>query len=440
MILYKTKWGIKLINYLGTKYKRTIKVLSYVSIFLGYILMIMMTYLIIDSVYLYFTTAIAETIRAPPVAPLIPYFPQIFGLQSFFPPFYFTYFIISILIVATVHEFSHGVFARRYGIKIKSTGFAFLKYFPAILGAFVEQDDKQMNKKSKFEQMSVLSAGVFANIFTAALFFIILIIYFSVAFSPSGVIFDSYATSAITVSGISMINSVPLHNASYEKILNLSDEEGFNNMTFNNKTYLSTKAILESQKDNSGRILVYNNAPAIRANLSRIITEMNGVKINSLDKLKGELEKYNPGDNITITEKTDTGFSDKKITLEENPGKPGVAWLGIGFFEKSGKGLKKIIYVVIFSFKNPNIYYQNNWELSQFFYNLIWWIVIINLLVGLFNMLPLGILDGGRFFYLTIFGITKSEKISEKAFKWTTWFILLLFLILMLKWVFVIFF
>ena len=124
LLLYRTKWGIKLINSVGRKYQRTLKALSYAAIFIGYILMIMIIYLIVDSVYLYFTSSIAETIKAPPITPLIPYFPQIFGLQSFFPPFYFIYFITSILIVATVHEFSHGIFAKRYGIRIKSTGFA----------------------------------------------------------------------------------------------------------------------------------------------------------------------------------------------------------------------------------------------------------------------------------------------------------------------------
>ena len=39
--------------------------------------------------------------------------------------------------------------------------------------------------------------------------------------------------------------------------------------------------------------------------------------------------------------------------------------------------------------------------------------MIINLLVALFNMLPLGFLDGGRFFYLTFLGLTGSEKVAK---------------------------
>ena len=39
LLLYKTSWGIKLINYLGNKNKTVLKVLSYISVGLGYCLM-----------------------------------------------------------------------------------------------------------------------------------------------------------------------------------------------------------------------------------------------------------------------------------------------------------------------------------------------------------------------------------------------------------------
>jgi hypothetical protein len=101
--LYKTKVGIKLIDYIGTKYKKIINFLKYFSVFLGYVLMISVVYLGGRAVYQYIRyPQFTELIKAPPLAPVIPYFPQLFGLKSFFPPFYFTYFIISILIVAKI--------------------------------------------------------------------------------------------------------------------------------------------------------------------------------------------------------------------------------------------------------------------------------------------------------------------------------------------------
>ena len=59
---------------------------------------------------------------------------------------------------------------------------------------------------------------------------------------------------------------------------------------------------------------------------------------------------------------------------------------------------------------------------------------MINILVALFNMLPLGILDGGKFFLLTIAGLTRSEEIGRKAYKIATWILVLMFAVLMVKW------
>ena len=59
---------------------------------------------------------------------------------------------------------------------------------------------------------------------------------------------------------------------------------------------------------------------------------------------------------------------------------------------------------------------------------------MLNFLVALFNMLPVGILDGGRFFYLTVWGITRKEKIGKWAYKAITWFILALIVVMMVKW------
>ena len=62
--------------------------------------------------------------------------------------------------------------------------------------------------------------------------------------------------------------------------------------------------------------------------------------------------------------------------------------------------------------------------------------MIINLLVALFNMLPLGILDGGRFFQLFVESITKSEKIGKIFFKYATLLISVGFIAIMLAWTF----
>jgi membrane-associated protease RseP (regulator of RpoE activity) len=49
-------------------------------------------------------------------------------------------------------------------------------------------------------------------------------------------------------------------------------------------------------------------------------------------------------------------------------------------------------------------------------------------------MLPMGIFDGGRFFYLTVLAITKKEEVAKKAFKFATYFFLFVLFVVMLFW------
>jgi membrane-associated protease RseP (regulator of RpoE activity) len=435
LYLYKTNWGIKLIKNIGNKYKRILKALSYVSVGLGYVLMIGVFYLVYTIIKIYvFSPGIARAIKVPPIMPLIPYLPQVFKLE-FLPPFYFTYWIVIIAVIAITHEMSHGIFAAHNKVKIKNTGFGFFPFFlPVFLAAFVELDEKVMARRKKFSQLSILSAGTFANALTAILFLIVLLIFFSVAFTPSGVIFDTYAASAIAVAGISSVNNVKLNDTSYNAILGLMKEEGFNEIIAKNISYLSTKEMLEEQKGNQS-IFVYNSAPAIRANLSSIITEINGIKIDSIDKLVEELSRYKTGDEITVKTITESGESvEKTLVLEEHPNAPGNAWLGIGFMSKKTTGiLGKII--TTFSFKKSNTYYEPKFNgLSVFIYNLLWWIIIISVSVALINMLPVGIFDGGRFFYLTIFALTKNEKIAKRAFILITQLFIFILVLLLVFW------
>ena len=438
LILYRTTWGIKLIDRIGKKFTRTLYVLSYISITIGYILMVGIIYLIGKIVYIYATRPdIVQAIKVPPLLPLVPYIDKLVPNLGL-PSFYFTYFIIVIAIIAITHEMAHGILMRRYNIKIKSTGFAFFPWFlPIIPAAFVEQDEKSMNKSNRFHQMAVLSAGTFANVLTAILFFLVIFVFFIFAFAPSGVIFDSYPYSIIGISGISMINGVALENPTYGKILDFSNESGFNKIRVGEKNYVITKNDLEKQKETNGNILLYYDAPAINANLESIILKINGEKIKNIEDLQKELSKYSPGDKITLNAINKDGNDyNLEIILGENPEDKNLSWLGVGFFsqERSG-GLGKIYSML--SFKDPHVYYESKFgDLGLFIYDLLWWIILISISVALINMLPVGIFDGGRFFYLTVLAIVKNESKAEKAFKFSTYFILFLFLLLMLLWAF----
>ena len=182
-------------------------------------------------------------------------------------------------------------------------------------------------------------------------------------------------------------------------------------------------------------ILVYDSAPAIKENLGSIITAINNVPITSIESLVTELSKYSVGDEISVQTKTDEGFEETFVTLEENPDSNGKAWLGIGFQSQERTGLLGKIINQLASFKKGEVYYEPKFEgLSIFFYNMIWWVILISVSVAIMNMLPVGIFDGGRFFYLTVLGITKSEKIARRAFATSTYFFLFILFLLMFFW------
>ncbi len=438
LFLYRTSWGIKLINKIGNRYKKTLNVLSYISIVTGYILMVSMFYFLGRIVYLYITfPEIVREIKIPPITPLIPYLPQVFKLD-FLPPFYFTYWIVIIAIIAITHEFAHGIFAAYDKIKIKSTGFGFFPFFlPIFLAAFVELDEEKMAKKKISSQLAVLSAGTFANILTAIFFFLVLLGFFYLAFAPSGVVYDTYPYSFAGISSITVVNGVNVANPTYEKISSLIADEGLNKVKVKNADYVITKKSLDEQKDNS-EILLYYDAPAINYDIGSVILSINGVKITSIESVEKELSKYSPGEKITLkTLDENKSAYDLEIVLGEHPEKNNQSWLGIGFTSQKTSGLFGKIYTLVSSFKKPHVYYESRaGDINLFIYNLLWWLILISISVALVNMLPVGIFDGGRFFYLTVLFITRNKKIAKNLFAFSTYLILFLIFVLMLFWAF----
>lgn len=436
LFLYKASWGIKLIDKIGTNYKKTLKFLSYISIGLGYILMGTMIYLFGRIIYIYIAfPSVVKALKVPPILPLVPYLPQIFKLD-FLPNFYFTYWIVILAVIAITHEFAHGIFAAANKVKIKSTGFGFFPFFlPVFLAAFVEQDEKDMEKKGKFAQMAILSAGTFANILTAIFFFGVLLLFFSLMFTPAGVVFNNYATAVVPLNDIEYVNGVGLLDKSYEEISALMDE-GLNKIETKNENFF---ALQSSVSKDSELGVFYYNAPAINAKMQGAIFEINGVEVINRDDLKTELEKYSAGDTVDIKTKG-KGVLEYEIELGKNPYNE-ERWIGIEFSEQKSSGVVGKVYSWLGSFKDSHTYYEPKYDgWSEFVYNLLWWLVLISLSVALVNMLPVGIFDGGRFFYLTVLGITKSKKIAEKSFAFMTYLFLFLLLLVMLVWVKGIFF
>jgi membrane-associated protease RseP (regulator of RpoE activity) len=428
LYLYRTKWGLKLIDWTAKKFAPILRPSQYVILASGYALMVIMVWHLIKFSYFYLTSPIAaKALKIPVLMPLIPYLPELFKID-FLPPFYFTYWIIIIAIIAIPHEFAHGIYARLANLKVVATGFGFLGPF---LAAFVEPDEKQMAKAKKFPQLSILAAGTFANVLTTILFGILLWLFFVTSFTAAGINFNTYSSEILNTSSITEVSGIPIENFDLDSLGN--SKERFVPITSNGVKYHASPYILEySLEAELPLVMGFHDSPALTSKLKGSITHINDVNVLSFQDLSDELGNYRPGEEVTITT-ADSGIStDYTLNLSERNNK---SFLGIGIIPPRSTGLSGKFYSFISSIKDPLVYYESNLgNFGIFVFDLLWWIVIVCISVALVNMLPVGIFDGGRFFYLTVWAITGSEKIGQKAFALSTWFFLLLVLALMIKW------
>ena len=207
------------------------------------------------------------------------------------------------------------------------------------------------------------------------------------------------------------------------------------------RIYVDDQAYLVSDKffetnfldyDENALFKVYQDQAAIRNSLKGVITEVNGNEIISLEGLRQELDSNEMGEEINIKVDNGNEIIEKQVVLQESYNEEGKKVLGIVI----GEDNPFRVFAFIEFFREYGVEYRSsgNQEIMQFIYELIAWIVLINLLVGFINMLPVGIFDGGRFFYLTILAITKREGFAKKSFSAATWIILLLIVLMIVVW------
>ncbi|NPE27068.1 hypothetical protein HNV12_03640 [Methanococcoides sp. SA1] len=417
--MWRTQFGVDAIGWFADKFGFVMRKLKWVIVGIGAVLMGAMVWMLGQTTSIYLLhPEITKLIKAPPIAPLIPYFPKLFGMESFFPPFYFTYFLVALAIVAVCHEFSHGIFMRLFKVKIKSTGLVFLG---PILGAFVEQGERSFKSKSKLNQMTVLGAGVFANVLMALLFYLLYVLFFFSSFAASGYIFNSYGVA-----------SVPLDSVSgFEDFGDLTRV-----VTSDGNYYLDEGLVIQLNEEDGEYLIAYIEAPAVLDGMKGAIIEADGVKISNVDSLRDFMDSKEPGDLAHFVTEDIDGVSEYDVVLAEHPDYEGKAYLGVGHNEAQPNGFIQKTLVKFMGFKEASTYYKPTWdgEFVYFIYHLLWWVMIINLLVALFNMLPLGMLDGGRFFYLGVWGLTGKEKLGKWAYKAATYLILFMFVLMMFFW------
>ena len=174
--------------------------------------------------------------------------------------------VLSLAVLLFFHEVSHGILARVEKIRVKNSGLVLFGFLP--IGAFVEPDEKQLQKSDPEKQKNVLAAGSSANLIISMIFFVLFLIYYTTIFTnnpPPASFFEEH-------------------------------------------------------------VMIYNTVPGYPAygilKKGMIIEEWNGVQIHSLDNFSKMSNVTEPNHNVTI--KTDSGtFS---IKADKN-GKIGISVL-----------------------------------------------------------------------------------------------------------------
>ncbi len=86
--------------------------------------------------------------------------------------------IASLAILLIIHEFSHGILARIFKVKLRSIGMLLFGIIP--VGAFVEPDEKMVKKLDSKKQTGIYVAGVSANFIATVAFFVLLVIVIAI--------------------------------------------------------------------------------------------------------------------------------------------------------------------------------------------------------------------------------------------------------------------
>lgn len=326
VVMYKSKWGVDWMEKIARKFPRLVRIFGDIGIVLGFLGMALITLeLVWSSVKVFIGGA------APGIAPVLPV--QADGI--FFVPF--SYWIISIFLLAIAHEFAHGMLSFAHRVPVKSSGFAFLcLILPVVPAAFVEPDEEVLNRKSKRAKLAVFAAGPMANmvfaLFALGLFFSLSPLLSS-AYSPVGV-----------------------------EVVTVAD---------------GSRAALAGM------------------NVGEIITHVDGERVLNVKEMSSKLESYSSGEVVSLKTR-DSLFS---VVLNES----------------------KTLGISARPYSVPNSEFAGsygNWAppVVKWFSGLLFWLFMLNLGIGLFNLLPLGPLDGGRMFQLVCLKVSKKHGLRIWSF------------------------
>ncbi|MBN2154986.1 MAG: site-2 protease family protein [Candidatus Lokiarchaeota archaeon] len=185
LVMFKTKWLNHILKKIARACPKLWRWIWNIGIFVSFGFTIFGLY--------FFTSNLIDLILDPSIenaiAPLIP------GVTIDLPMF--TYLILPILFVITIHEFSHAMAAEADNISIKSTGiFGAGVFFIVGFGAFVEIDEyaTRSKKVSPWTRLRIAGAGTFSNAIQTGIALILMLSFvpiISIGYGPEVIQIDT---------------------------------------------------------------------------------------------------------------------------------------------------------------------------------------------------------------------------------------------------------
>jgi len=356
--LLHTPFGLKFFDYVAKT--RAARAYAKANTYLmPFITAIMLFFIILSIVNLISNVSAREGIReiGPRANLLIP------GINPFLP---ITYTLVALIISVFIHEAGHGIVARVYGIKVESTGIAFVLFVP--VGAFVNLDRDELTKATLKQKSAVLTAGPLNNMILAGISFAVLFATLS-SLTPIASNVASNGIELITVAKGSLAERIGLTEGS--RIISIGN------------------SVIQTQVDLT-QVLRSN----IGNQLPIVWQDKNGVQRSDTFSIPSNSAPDKPILGVTASSVDPTAI------LEIYKQEP-LRLLQMPTLDKS---------MPFSDFMAPK--YESNLFGDSFpiVANTFYWLFFINFNLGLFNSLPISILDGGQLYSALIESRSKMNK------------------------------
>ncbi len=366
LILIHTPFGLRFFDRVANS--RLGKIYASFNIYLMPLITALAVFLIMGSLLVLFSNDSArEGIReiGPQGNLLIP------GLNPILP---WTYGWIGLVVTIIIHEAGHGIVARVYNTKVESTGIVLFLGIP--IGAFVNIQQDELNRTTFKQKSAILTAGPLNNMVLAGISFGLLFLLVSSLTPVSNIQSDETGITVLSIGENSLAKSIGLSKNSIITYINaepIEDVQELRKILRDNLgTTIQMQWISEDKKEQTKSI----ELPA------------------SIPESKGIL-------GVTLRD----AFFDPRLVLDN--------YKNLFLTNPLAILMPPTLQQSLVPYSDTMASYYSSSIFGPTFpiiANLLFWIWFINFNVGIFNALPITMLDGGQWY-----GTLLENKIKTKS-------------------------